>query len=370
MDSRERSRIIVKTGIVGIAANVLLAAFKAAVGYMSNSIAVILDAVNNLSDAMSSIITIIGTKLSEKPADREHPLGYGRIEYLSAMIISSIVLFAGGTSLIEAIKKIINPVEATYTKVTLVVIVVAIITKIILGNYTKKKGEETNSDSLVASGSDALFDAVVTLSTLVGAGIKLLLDYNVEGILGAIISIVIIKAGIEMLTDTLDNILGRRIPTETSHAIKKEIQKFDGVQGVYDLFLENYGPNKYAGSVHVEVLDTMDTTEVARLTRQISQRIYEKFGIVITCGIYAVNTKDEEIVALRNRVARTVREVPGTVQIHAFSVDREEGLIYFDVVRDFSVRDEDEFIKTIVLKLEEELPGYRFYPNIDIDYSD
>ena len=370
MTSRERNAIIVKTGIIGIAANVLLASFKAVFGYISNSIAITLDAVNNLSDAMSSIITIVGTKLSEKPADKEHPLGYGRIEYLSAMIISSIVLFAGGTSLVEAVKKIIHPETATYTAPTLVVIIVAIGAKILLGTYTKKKGEQTNSDSLIASGADALFDAVVTLSTLVGAAVNLLLGKNIEGFLGAVISVVILKAGFEMLIDTLDNILGRRIPRETSHEIKRAIQQFDGVQGVYDLFLENYGPNKYAGSVHIEVLDTMEATEIARLTRQISAHIYQEFGTIITCGIYAINTKDEDIVRLRNKVARIVKSVPGAVQIHAFSVDKQANSCYFDVVRDFSVRDEDAFRNEIESKLTEEIPEISFYANIDLDYSD
>lgn len=370
MNSSERNRIIVRTGIVGILANVLLAGFKAAVGYLSNSIAITLDAVNNLSDAMSSVITIVGTKLSEKPADKEHPLGYGRIEYLSAMIISSIVLFAGGTSLIEAVKKIIHPEAATYTTSTLVIIVVAIAAKILLGTYTKKKGEETNSDSLIASGADALFDAVVTLSTLVGAGVNLLMGKNIEGFLGAVISVVILKAGLEMLTDTLDNILGRRIPRETSHDIKRAIQQFDGVQGVYDLFLENYGPNKYAGSVHIEVLDTMEANDIAVLTRKISAHIFREFGIIITCGIYAVNTKDAEVVDLRNRTARTVKSIPGAVQIHAFSVDKEKRSGYFDVVRDFSIRDDEAFLKEIYSRLKEEIPEYTFQANIDIDYSD
>ena len=356
--------------MIGIAANVLLAAFKAAVGLMSNSIAVVLDAVNNLSDAMSSIITIIGTKLSEKPADKEHPLGYGRIEYLSAMIISVIVLFAGGTSLVESVKKIINPAEPSYTKATIAIILVAIVTKIILGRYTKQKGEETNSDSLIASGSDALFDAVVTLSTLIGAGVNMALGLNIDGILGAVISAVIIKAGLEMLTDTLDNILGRRLPRETSHDIKREIQSFEDVQGVYDLFLENYGPDRYAGSVHIEVLDTMEAADIAKLTRDISQRIYEKFGIVITCGIYAVNTKDEDIIKLREKVRKKVKETPGALQIHAFTVDRENSIVYFDVVRDFSVTDPDAFREELAGNLQKSFPGYRFYPNIDIDYSD
>ena len=169
-----RSQKIIRTSIIGIVANVLLAAFKAIVGVLANSVAIIMDAVNNLSDALSSVITIVGTKLSERPADREHPFGFGRVEYFSAIIIAVIVLSAGITSLIESVKKIFEPTEPEYTTVTLTVIVVAIVVKLILGLFVKKQGEQLNSDALIASVSDALFDAVITLATLISAGIMLL----------------------------------------------------------------------------------------------------------------------------------------------------------------------------------------------------
>ena len=169
-----RSQEIIRTSWIGIAANVLLAGFKAAVGILASSVAIVMDAVNNLSDALSSVITIVGTKLSQRPADRKHPFGFGRIEYFSAIIIAVIVLSAGITSLIESVKKIFDPTEPEYTMVTLVVIVVAIVVKLILGQYVKRKGEQLKSDALIASGSDALFDAVITLATLISAGVMLL----------------------------------------------------------------------------------------------------------------------------------------------------------------------------------------------------
>ena len=165
----DRSQEIIRTSWIGIAANVLLAGFKAAVGIIASSVAIVMDAVNNLSDALSSVITIIGTKLSQRPADRKHPFGFGRIEYFSAIIIAVIVLSAGVTSLIESVKKILDPTEPSYTTTTLVVIVVAIVVKLILGQYVKRKGEQLKSDALIASGSDALFDAVITLATLISA---------------------------------------------------------------------------------------------------------------------------------------------------------------------------------------------------------
>ena len=195
----DRSSQIIRTSVIGIVANVLLAAFKAIVGIIASSVAIVMDAVNNLSDALSSVITIIGTKLSQRPADREHPFGFGRIEYFSAIIIAVIVLSAGITSLIESVKKIIEPTEPSYTTPTLIVIIVAIVVKLLLGWYVKRQGTRLKSDALTASGSDALFDAVITLATLVSAGVMLLWGVSLDGILGTLISAVIIKAGIEML---------------------------------------------------------------------------------------------------------------------------------------------------------------------------
>ncbi|MBR0470393.1 MAG: cation diffusion facilitator family transporter, partial [Clostridia bacterium] len=165
-EAANRDKVIVRTSIIGIAANVFLAAFKAAVGIASNSIAVVLDAVNNLSDALSSVITVIGTKLAGKKPDKKHPLGYGRIEYLSAMIVSAIVLYAGITSAVESVKKIIWPEQADYSIVSLIIIASAVAVKIILGSYVKKQGKKVNSNALVASGADALFDAILSASVL------------------------------------------------------------------------------------------------------------------------------------------------------------------------------------------------------------
>ncbi|MBP5552791.1 MAG: cation diffusion facilitator family transporter [Spirochaetales bacterium] len=160
--SENREKTIVKTSVIGIVTNLFLVGFKAFVGFVSNSIAVILDAVNNLSDALSSLITIIGAKLGSKQPDKKHPLGYGRIEYLSSMIVAAIVLYAGLTSCVESVKKIIHPEAADYGTVSIIIISVAIVVKLILGMYVKKKGKAVNSGALVASGSDALFDAVLS----------------------------------------------------------------------------------------------------------------------------------------------------------------------------------------------------------------
>ena len=205
-----REKTIVRTSIVGIVTNVLLVGFKAFVGLMSNSIAIILDAVNNLSDALSSVVTIIGAKLGAKQPDKKHPLGYGRIEYLSSMIVAALVLYAGITSLVESIKKIIHPEAADYSTVTLVIISVAIAVKLILGLYVKKQGKKVNSGALVASGSDALFDAILSASVLASAIVYLIWGISLEAYVGVIIAGFIVKAGVEMMIETLNDIIGKR----------------------------------------------------------------------------------------------------------------------------------------------------------------
>lgn len=210
----DRDAVIIRTSIVGIVANAFLAAFKAVIGVLTHSIAIVLDAVNNLSDAASSVITIVGTKLAGKPADRKHPFGYGRVEYLSALVISLLVLYAGITSFTESVKKIVKPEKSEYTMTALIIVAVAVVVKILLGRYVKSVGERVNSDSLVNSGTDALLDSVISASTLVAAIIYIKTGIALEAWLGAFISVVIIKSGIEMLTETLSEILGERADAE------------------------------------------------------------------------------------------------------------------------------------------------------------
>ena len=335
-----RSQKIIRTSIIGIAANVLLATFKAVVGILASSVAIVMDAVNNLSDALSSVITIIGTKLSERPADREHPFGFGRVEYFSAILIAVLVLCAGVTSLIESVKKIFEPTEPEYTTVTLVVIIVAIVVKLLLGQFVKKQGQQLKSDALIASGSDALFDAVITLATLISAGIMLLWNISLDGILGALISLVIIKAGFEMLASPVNELLGARISPELVHEIKQEVGSFEGVHGVFDIILHNYGPNVMIGSLHVNVYDTMDAHEIHGLTRRITEQMFEKRGIIMTVGIYAIATGKNKRAELQSTVMQALAKHPEIVQVHGFYYFKKDHRISVDIVPDISVHDE------------------------------
>ena len=366
----DRSQEIIRTSWIGIVANVLLAGFKAAVGILASSVAIVMDAVNNLSDALSSVITIIGTKLSQRPADRMHPFGFGRIEYFSAIIIAVIVLSAGITSLIESVKKIFNPTEPEYTTTTLIVIVVAIVVKLILGQYVKRKGEQLKSDALIASGSDALFDAVITLATLISAGIMLLWGMSLDGLLGALISAVIIKAGVEMLASPVNELLGTCIPAELTRQIIKEVSDFDGVHGVYDLILHNYGPDVKIGSLHISVYDTMSAHEIHGLTRKITTQMFERHGIIMTVGVYAIATGKNRRTELQSQVMQALAAHKNIVQVHGFYYSERDQMLSVDVVPDISVHDEAAFVNKLTSEIQPMVPDMQVVIVIDHNYSE
>ena len=364
----DRNSQIIRTSVIGIIANVLLAAFKAIVGIIANSVAIVMDAVNNLSDALSSVITIVGAKLSQRPADNKHPFGHGRIEYFSAIIIAVIVLSAGITSLIESVKKIFEPVTPTYTATTLIVIIVAIAVKLILGEYVKRKGKQLKSDALTASGSDALFDAAITLTTLISAGIMLIWNVSLDGILSTLISAVIIKAGIEMLASPVNELLGARVPAELTKQIKEEVSAFEGVHGVFDLILHNYGPEVMIGSLHINVYDTLSAYDIHGLSRKISMQMYEKHGIIMSIGIYSISTGENQRTELQSKVMEKLSAHKEIIQIHGFYCSEKEKMFSVDVVPDMSVHNDAALSASLVSVLQPLAPDMRVTVVIDHNY--
>ena len=366
----DRNQVIIKTSVIGILTNILLAAFKAAVGILSHSIAVTLDAVNNLSDALSSIITIIGTKLASRLPDRKHPLGHGRIEYLSAMIVSGIVLYAGITALVESVKKIITPEKANYTPVSLLIIAVAIAVKLVLGRYVKGQGERVNSGSLIASGSDATFDAILSASVLGSAIIYLASGVSLEAYVGVIIAIFIIKSGIEMMRETLSEILGERADSELTKKIKSLLTEVPEVRGAYDLFVHSYGPDRNYASVHVELPDTMTVQEVDKLTRKLEMRVYRETGVILTgVGVYSYNTSGGPAAEIQNDVRKRVLSHDWALQLHGFYLDEEEKSMRFDVVMSFDIAPR-EGLAILCKEIQEAYPEYTLQIVPDVDISD
>ncbi len=366
----DRGKTIIRTSIIGIVVNILLAGFKFVVGFISGSIAIMLDAVNNLSDALSSVITIVGTTLAGKAPDKKHPLGYGRIEYLSAIIISVIVLYAGITSLVESVKAIFHPEQASYSTITLVIVAVAIIVKFALSQFFISTGKKVNSESLIASGTEARFDVLISVATLVAAFIFLATGLSIEAFLAAFISIFLIKSGLEMLRDTISQILGERIDASVSSAVKKTILGVEGVQGAYDLLFSDYGPDRVLASVHIEIPDTFTADQIDRITRTISERVYEEHNVaMVSVGVYSINTKNEAASKVRTEISKIAKNHTEVLQIHGFFVDFEKKAISFDMVLDF-VPNRKEVFDTALSEIKAVFPEYTISANMDISYSD
>ena len=366
-DPAARARRIARTSFVGIGANVLLAAFKAAVGLAAGSVSVVMDAVNNLTDALGSVLTLVGVKLARRPPDAKHPFGYGRIEYFSAVSIAALVLAAGAGSLVESVKKIVRPEAPEYGTVALAVVAVAVVAKLALGRYVSSQGRVCNSDALVASGADASFDAILSASTLAGALLVKFAGLNLDGWIGAAISLFILKAGSGMLMESVGSIMGSRPDAEVSRKIRETVEAVPGVLGAYDLVLHNYGPDSAIGSVHVEIDGSLDAAAIHRLTRAVQLAVLDAFRVFLTVGIYAVDPARR---ADRDAIAEAALRHGGVKAVHGVFFDDERAAVSFDVLVDFTVRDRDALRNALVSELASRFPGRTLSIAFDSDYSD
>ena len=363
----QREKQIIKTSFIGIGTNILLAIFKAVIGIASNSVAILLDAVNNLSDALSSVLTIIGTKLSSKPANKKHPYGYGRIEYITSISVAVVVLTAGISSFISSGKRIFDFKEVSYSPITIIIVVVAVVAKFMLGNYFKKVGERVNSKALLASGADASFDALISITTLISVIISIIWKVTLDGYIGLIIAIVIIKAGIEMVIESFNEILGQRPDGTLTKSIKEDIRNYDGVQGAYDLILNNYGPVNMIGSIHIEVDENSSAKQIYILTRRIQAYIMDKYGIFLTVGIYIVNS-EKDMIAVADDIRKIIMSHKKFLEVHALYIAEERKLITFDIVIDLSADKEDSI--DIEKELQKKYSDFTFIIRYDTDFSD
>ena len=371
MSFEARNKKIIKTSIIGIIANFILAIFKVVVGFLSGSIAIILDAVNNLSDTLSSIVTIAGVKFANRAPDKNHPLGHGRFEYLGAAIIATVISYIGFTAIFESIGKIINPNEVNYTFITFLVVSVSVIIKILLGCYYKKIAKQVDSDSLKNSGFDAMMDALISAATIVAGLIYVIWGISIEAYLATLISVFIIYSGFRMLRESFSVILGERVDSDLSRRIKQAICEIDGVYGAYDLLIHDYGTGRSYASVNIDVLDTLSVVEVDDISREVRHLVGQRFRIYVSSvGIFPINTKDKHTVEVRNNIKAMMLMNDHIRQIHGFRIDEKAKEITFDVVIDFSVKDQNALRRRIIKELKRVYPDYHFVISIDLDFSD
>ena len=367
MDEREKS--IARTSLVGILGNLLLVGGKAFVGIVTHSSSIISDAINNLSDALSSFITIVGTKLSSKRPNKKHPYGYGRIEYLTATLIAILILFAGGTAIYESIVSLVNQETPTYDTLAFILISVGILVKLSLGLFFRFRGKKLNSAALKNSATDALFDVLLSASTLACALISHFTQVYLEGYAGIAIGLFILRSGFIALKESLSPILGERVDDAFARELKASVCGHPYVLGAYDLIIHSYGESKKIGSIHVEIEDEVHAKDIYALEREIQTFCYEKYGIIMTVGIYA-SSNDPESMEIKDELSRLVKEEPLILQWHGFYLDKKRDVVSFDLLISHEAGERmEEIAKNIETKLEAIFPSWRYAINIDQDFS-
>lgn len=371
-DNTVREKYGVLGGTVGIVTNIILACAKLIIGTFSGSISITADAVNNFSDAGSSIITLIGFKMANKPADTSHPFGHGRIEYISGLIVAFIVLIFGVELMKSSVERIINPTEIIYSTWAIVVLVLSIAGKLWLGLFNRKLGKAINSTAMTAVFTDCLSDSGATFVTIISMLLARFAGLNIDGILGTIVAVIIIIAGINIIKDTLSPLLGEAPDKELVENLAETILSFDKVVGIHDLIIHNYGSVKTFGSVHVEVPADEDVLLTHEIMDNIELKIKKKFGIELVAHCDPIETNNESVSQQKTMLIEIIRKINEKLTIHDFrmvSGPTHTNLI-FDVVVPYDVKmSEEEAITKISKKVKEHNPQCNCVITVDRDYS-
>lgn len=356
------------SSIVGIVLNLLLSAAKLAVGLIFGSISITADATNNLSDAGAQIISLISFKISAKPADRDHPFGHARIEYVASMIVSFIVLLIGFELLTESIAKVINPEPTDFSWLSVIVLAISIVAKLWLCLFNRKLARKINSTVIKATSADSLSDAIATSAVLVSMLIAKFTDLETDAYMGIIVSIIIMIAGIKILNETKNSILGSAPDEETVSAIKEIVGEFPEILGIHDMVVHNYGPGNTIASLHAEVDGKADVFHTHDVIDNAENALYSRLGVRATIHLDPIVIDDERVSALRNKTAEAVKKIHECLTIHDFRF--VEGTTHtnliFDVVAPFELRmTNDEIKRAVADKISEIDPNYFVVVTID-----
>ena len=363
-----RTEKINRVSLTGIITNLVLAAVKIGLGLTSGSIAIVSDAVNNITDSASSVITIIGTRLAAKAPDREHPFGHGRTEYLTSLVIGSIVMVTGIHMLISSLRSLGTKPEYNYSFITVAIMLLTVIAKVILGIYTENSGKTLGSKALIGSGKDAKNDALITSATLVSALIYMLFGYSTDAFAGTVIALFIVKAGYEILGETIKVILGERADADLAKAIYEMVDEEEMILGSHDLILNTYGPSTIIGTINVDIDHDKTVGEIYPIFHHLQLKIYEKLKIFLVIGVYAIDEHSARAKEVRDFLKEFEKEEPYVLGFHGVVIDEERTELYCDILLDFAA---DK--KRIKEKLEEVLllrfPDYDPHVTIDLEFA-
>ncbi|MCR4856163.1 MAG: cation diffusion facilitator family transporter [Erysipelotrichaceae bacterium] len=366
-DKNSREGVVSATSVLSVIVNLFVALMKVVVGLLASSIAIISEGVNNATDALSSILTLVGTRLAQKSPDAKHPFGYGRIEYLTNMVIASFILVGGFEMLISSIKLIFEPETLSISYVSLFVVAASAIIKYVLGVYTINTGRRVGSGSLEAVGVDCRNDSFVSLVTIVSSLIYLLTSFSVDAFAGVFTSCLIIKAGVEILKDTISELLGQPADEELVRRLYKEIRSTEGIVNAVDMVLHNYGPDAYTGSCNVEVDHKMSVAEIYEILRPLQIRLFNELHVAMVFGIYAVDTDSKRSHTLRSQIASYVQKHEHIKSYHAIYSDEKSNRIYCDLVVDYEA-DRAQVYQDFTSYLNELYPDKEIQVNIDTEF--
>mgnify|MGYP000762732412 FL=1 len=338
-----RTRYGMLASVVGIFCNVLLFSVKLAIGLIFSSLAVTADAFNNLSDAASSIISFVGVKMAGKPADAEHPFGHGRIEYIAALIVSFLVIEVGFTFFKSSISKIMHPEEITFDPVPFIILILSILVKLWMAFFNNKLGKRIDSKVMLATAADSLGDVITTSATVISIVICHFTSINVDAIAGLIVSGIVIWSGVSIAKDTLEPLIGQRVPSELYQKITDMVESYEGIVGAHDLIVHNYGPNRSMATIHAEVPNDVSIETSHEIIDRIERDAKKELNILLVIHMDPVEMRDEEVLELRDKTSHIVHALDPELHFHDFRVlkENEQKNLIFDLVVPDSYTEKD-----------------------------
>ena len=359
------------SSIVGIVCNLLLFGLKYLIGTLANSISIVSDAFNNLSDCASCIVTLFGYKLASKPADREHPFGHGRIEYLTSLIIAVVVLLVGVELMESSVKKIITPEEVTFSISALLALVFSIGVKLWMSLFNMKLGKKINSTVMIATAKDSRSDVIATATSLIALVASIFTDLPVDGFMGVIVSVFIMKAGYEIVKDTVDELLGKPADPEIIEQIKNHVTENEKIIGIHDLVIHNYGSGNMIGSCHVEVSADENFMIVHDIVDEIERKIMQEMNIMMTIHMDPIETDDELTNSVRELIMKIISDIDQKLNLHDFRIVHGETHtnLIFDLVVPYECRTDNDTLKSMIdAELSKEKTNYYTVIVFDREY--
>lgn len=363
-----RMRLGIVSGRVGLVSNLLLFIIKLIAGTMSGSISIITDGMNNLGDSASSLLTLFGFRAASKPADKEHPYGHERSEYITGLLISVIIIYVGIQFFTSSIQQILNPTSLNASLIVFALLVMSIIAKMMQGNFYRTAAKSIHSNTLHGAAQDSINDVYVTTIVLISAMVETFTGWRIDGYAGALLSIIIVYSGIQAINDSINDLLGTRPSKDEIHEMKELLDQYNSIVGYHDLLVHNYGPNKTFATIHIEIDDSWDMKHAHRVIHDIEVDFVEKLGVELVCHVDPIAIQNEEHTAIYRQVKQILKSLNLALTFHDFKVERidDENHITFDVVVPDNVeKTNDELLRMIQEKIHQQIGCYKLIIEFD-----